>query len=269
MWLKIVNTLKTGFDVSGGNIMHDWSFALYMAIQAKTIKINANGISFLLRDVSKLLIAALKTNDKTVFNFYNIILSISKSTNPQSILKSCEFDVRFVTLIKLYEVVLYATQIRNHWIHDSLTTIGFIHNINLAIENLHQQSICLGKEIRTTELYLRMIKLNKLKNKLNIKYLHKIMQIERNERIIKYSMEIQSCSLNKCFNDKCTKNYFKHKYGKSRNEITRLTARGQEIVCINKWYRCKQCKIALYCRRKCQKYHWKYEHHKYCKKYNC
>ncbi len=162
MWFKIYTTLKTGFDVTGGNIVHDWSFSLYMAIQAKTIKINANGISFLLRDVSKLLITALKKNDKTLFTSYNIILSISKATNPKSILKTCEFEGRFVRLIKLYEAILYATKIPNHWIHDSLTTIGFIHNINVAIEKLHQQSICIGQEITTNELYLqRMMKLNK------------------------------------------------------------------------------------------------------------
>eukprot|EP01083_Nonionella_stella_P179251 635842_1 len=59
-------------------------------------------------------------------------------------------------------------------------------------------------------------------------------------------MEYKANVMTTCFNPLCRKYY---KYDR------------------NTWHLklCCGCRVAMYCNRKCQKYHWKYAHHKQCK----
>eukprot|EP01084_Bolivina_argentea_P161357 280910_1 len=65
----------------------------------------------------------------------------------------------------------------------------------------------------------------------------------------------------KCNNRNCNILYFKHMYGVSVHELNF----GKEYNKVNKWYKCKQCQIAFYCSRRCQKYDWNiFGHAKLC-----
>eukprot|EP01084_Bolivina_argentea_P264658 448391_1 len=83
-----------------------------------------------------------------------------------------------------------------------------------------------------------------------------------------YHWEIRSLAQMKCANYVCSNEYFPYKYGivVDRENITQMTERyrAKEFTKINKFYKCSRCKMTRYCSKKCQKYHWKYEH-----RYSC
>ncbi len=259
-------TIQTSFDPTGQNKVFDYNFALLMGIQNKCIQINPNGISFLIKDISKSLIKSIKKNKKSLFKHLNMILAIAKCTNAETIVSSMQYDCRYYNLEKLYQTIINATKSENHWIHHSLTVQGFIFSIGLAIAQLYEKSKDIDKKYKSETLYLRMLVLNKLKNKLHIRYFKNIMENKINSKMVKNLMRFQSSLLNKCGNPKCAKNYFATKYGKSNQQILSLIIAGTKIKSVHKWYKCKQCQMILYCGTKCQKYDWKYKHRQYCKK---
>eukprot|EP01084_Bolivina_argentea_P302266 521717_1 len=142
------------------------------------------------------------------------------------------------------------------------------YRLKLSKSKSFQRILCDNKFMSQFVMRLNKCKIFKQKNTAML------MQQDR-MNALKY---LRFCyhTIIQCSNMKCGIYWVYHKY---RDQSLRLliSIDGNEadgeynrfmlaktLESINKWYKCKQCKIAYYCSRKCQKYDWKCRHKNIC-----
>ncbi len=273
-WGTCALTLRNGFD---SNSKFDFQFCLCYSIKYKLIAkeknlINSYSISIIIGNMSSRLFKALQKNDKRKFEDNDSILAIAKYMDKKTIEYSVTDDFFYNEAIKLYKIFLNSIQYKEHWIHQSLNVQTYFMKYGQSVENLIME---FGKRVffekaitpyKKNETYQRILYLYKFHNTAKKAYLQSIMDT-KNQRMIKYSTQIQCRTDNKCANIRCKRKYIQHKYNKTISEIVKTLQSGQKMQKINKWYKCKRCRLHLYCSRRCQKIHWNSTHNKYCVNY--
>eukprot|EP01084_Bolivina_argentea_P083850 151797_1 len=95
--------------------------------------------------------------------------------------------------------------------------------------------------------------------------------VEKVNEIIKLlkDQENDDFYLVKCCNDKCNKTKYVNGYETSSvndcESSSVSSESGVSRVKVNRFYRCKKCNSAVYCSKKCQKWHWKNGHKYLCR----
>ncbi len=271
-WSTITLALRDGFDDTGNIKECDYNFSIYFGIRHLLIHkqskiMNSNTFSFAVKDISDGLIKALKYNNKDLFIGIKYCLPIAQHYDIESVIYTMQYTQRYTIIFDLFTEMIKAMKICNHWLHHSLTVHGMTYFIVNQIQKAYNIYIGVGKLIKPHSIITRLLNIWKLTNKILIFYLNKIMNYKKNIIVMRNLSKIQGGLASKCGNTKCTKYYFEWKYEQKQSNILLLVLAGEKIKTINKWFICKRCLIQFYCCRKCQKYHWKHQHFKYCKNY--
>ncbi len=156
-WSTIILTLRDGLDnietAQTAEYISNMQMALYVGLTHKLIPqqpqlMNSNTFSFLLKDISFGLINALQKNTKDLFHLINYCLTITKHYDIDSVVNTVQDNERYDVLITLFNEILKALKISNHWIHHSLTVNGMTYLIINQIQQAYNiyigasQSIC-------------------------------------------------------------------------------------------------------------------------------
>ncbi len=272
MWGTIAITVRDGFDDQNNNNISDYNYCLYFAIRHKLIHMesklmNANSISFLFKDITEQLIQALLFNKQCMFQSREIALVIARHFTINTIGYTITRTQRYQSIMNLFHHLKDVRKTKNHWFNKSLPMQAMIYLIGFQIQKAYRQQLTHAIKNQSVA-QCRLISLSNINDVINKLYFKSIMNYAKtNRRIICNLSNVQGASLSFCGNDKCKKNYIEYKYGKKKNDIMILILNGKKLKRINKWYKCKGCLLIFYCSYRCQKYHWKYGHRIFCRKY--